>query len=598
MKCDGALPGPCGPRPWKTAPEHRERCATTGRTRVREAVATAIHDSGATMVFCLMGATNQHLIDDLSGRLGMRLVHARHESGAVGMADGYARFGGGLAVATVTAGPGLTNTATALAVAAAHRSPVLLLAGDVPGGNRDNPQYLDQPSFTRLCAGTGLRLDDPGQLDEALAQASLAMADGRPFALHLPADVQEMPAPDAEPASAVDGARADVTDDGSTRLDARALDAAVDLLAGSARPVLVAGRGALHAGPLLLELAREAGAVVATTLRAAGLFAGDRAEIGITGGMGDGRADDALAAADLVIAVGTTMHPLSAAALHERPHRPPLVRIDTAPAPQALRPHGNHADHGSHRNHGNHIHLRGDAALMTTLLLRRLRERRPRPRVLAVGKPPLWQPRSCRIAPAGGRGRAVHPIAALEALEALLPRPCNLVIGGGHAALSACQVLTPDAPDRFTCVSTDFGAIGQALAVALGACFARPGERVVHVTGDGDLLMSLAELPTAARYGLPLTIVVLNDHGFGQERHNLARAGGDRDLAEHPAPDLAALARACGCAGDRITRPEDLPRLREALTAPGPTLIDLHIDPEYLNPASATVARAMARSAQ
>jgi acetolactate synthase I/II/III large subunit len=561
------------------------------QAKVREVVATAARESGATVVFCLMGATNLELMNDLGDRLGMRLIHARHESGAVGMADGYARFGGALGLATVTAGPGLTNTATALAVAAAHRSPVLLLAGDVPGGHPDNPQYLDQPSFTRVCAGTGVRLGDPQRLGDVLAQASLSIAEDKPFALHLPADVQEMPAPDSRPglgmhADRTVAAPTGLTEDVTTLIDESALHAAVDLLAGSTRTVVLAGRGALRARRVLLELAREADAVVATTLRAAGLFAGDRAEVGVAGGMGDGRADEALATADLVVAVGTSLHPLCVAALNERPHRPAVVRIDAAPAAPGVTPHPERAGG---------VELHGDASQVAALLVRRLRERPSRASTAEAGRPPLWQPRRPRGGLPNGSGSAVHPLEALEALEALLPRPCNLVIGGGHAALSACQVLTPDAPDRFTCVSTDFGAIGQALAVALGACFARPGERVVHVTGDGDLLMSLAELPTAARYNLPLTLVVLNDQGFGQERHLLTRANRDRDLATHPTPDLSALAQACGYTGYRITRPQDLPLLAEALAARGPTLVDLHIDPGYINPASAKVARVMSR---
>ncbi len=71
------------------------------------------------------------------------------------MADGYARFTGHQAVATVTQGPGLTNAATSLAVAQRHPSPVLLLAGDVPLGDLHNPQA----AFTALTAGAGMRLE-------------------------------------------------------------------------------------------------------------------------------------------------------------------------------------------------------------------------------------------------------------------------------------------------------------------------------------------------------------------------------------------------------------------------------------------------------
>ncbi|MFG3041938.1 thiamine pyrophosphate-dependent enzyme [Streptomyces sp. NPDC048330] len=146
--------------------------------------------------------------------------------------------------------------------------------------------------------------------------------------------------------------------------------------------------------------------------------------------------------------------------------------------------------------------------------------------------------------------------------------------------------------------------MGQALPVAIGACFARPGERVHHVTADGELMMSLAELHTAVRYHLPLTVIVivivLNDHGFGQERHNLTRAGRARDHAAHPTPDLAALAEAMGAVGYRVDGPDGLHTLKHVLghrPDEGVILVDIHVDPGYLNPASAHVAAAMSAGA-
>ncbi|MFD0533377.1 thiamine pyrophosphate-dependent enzyme [Actinomadura luteofluorescens] len=88
-------------------------------------------------------------------------------------------------------------------------------------------------------------------------------------------------------------------------------------------------------------------------------------------------------------------------------------------------------------------------------------------------------------------------------------------------------------PGRYA-FTHEFGAIGQALGVAIGAAFARPGERVTAVLGDGCLMMSLSELSTAVRYRLPLTLFVMNDGGYGQERHSLtARACRTRRHGTH-----------------------------------------------------------------
>ena len=120
----------------------------------------------------------------------MRVVYGRHEQGVVGMADGYARFTGRAAVATVTQGPGLTNTATSLVVARRRHSPVLLLAGEAPLGDLHNPQGFDQLAFGQLMAGQAARIQSVLSLDELLARALGTLRAGLPFMLSLPADVQ------------------------------------------------------------------------------------------------------------------------------------------------------------------------------------------------------------------------------------------------------------------------------------------------------------------------------------------------------------------------------------------------------------------------
>ncbi|WP_329410186.1 thiamine pyrophosphate-binding protein [Nocardia vinacea] len=91
--------------------------------RVREGLADTLHGAGVDVIFGLMGNANQNLMCDLGFRHRMQVVCGRRESAVVSMADGFARSSGRFRVATVTAGPGLTNTGTALAVARGHGSP-------------------------------------------------------------------------------------------------------------------------------------------------------------------------------------------------------------------------------------------------------------------------------------------------------------------------------------------------------------------------------------------------------------------------------------------------------------------------------------------
>jgi len=114
------------------------------------------------------------------------------------------------------------------------------------------------------------------------------------------------------------------------------------------------------------------------------------------------------------------------------------------------------------------------------------------------------------------------------------------------------------------------------------------------VTGDGDFMMGIAELDTAIRYSLPLTILVLNDQGMGQERHNLSRDGLPARFADYASPDLAALAGAYGATGYQIRNAEQLGTLSGAVddttTTTGVVIVDVQINGEYLNPVSRDIA--------
>lgn len=132
--------------------------------KLRQGVADALVGEGADVVFALIGDGNEDFIADLGERRGVPIVAGRHEQGVVGMADGYARFSGRPGVATVTSGPGLTNTATSLVAAARRRAPVLVVAGDVGLGDVHNPQIRPAgvrrvDDRTRCQGGIRARLD-------------------------------------------------------------------------------------------------------------------------------------------------------------------------------------------------------------------------------------------------------------------------------------------------------------------------------------------------------------------------------------------------------------------------------------------------------
>ena len=126
----------------------------------------------------------------------------------------------------------------------------------------------------------------------------------------------------------------------------------------------------------------------------------------------------------------------------------------------------------------------------------------------------------------------VDPRRAARYLEDKLPkRDRILVFDGGHSLMVTCQTVTSASADSWS-LGADFGAVGQGLAIALGACFARPGKRVTHLTADASFIMNVADFDTAVSHNLPLTVFVFNDNAVGQERHDPVHKGFPTKYAE------------------------------------------------------------------
>ncbi len=543
--------------------------------KLRQGVADALVGEGVDTVFALMGDANQDLICDLGERCGVHIVPGRHEQGVVGMADGYARFSGRPGVATVTQGPGLTNTATSLVVATRRHVSVLVLAGDAPLGDVRNPQGFDQQAFAELLTGHGGRAESQRGLTDLLATAFHQVRSGYPFVLSLPADVQAADLGEGW------GYQPYALPSQRRPADPGMVELAVEVLGGARQPAVLAGRGAVQsdAGAALRELGDAVGAALLTTLLANGLFSGHPLNAGVCGGLGDGRALRALEHCDMVVAVGAELNQWTThfgSALAGRR----LVQIDTDTAAFG-------------RYHRPDVALLGDATATVRALTGRLRARPSSPAAPSAELMSMLQrPEPLDSSPYLDTERCVDPRHALADLDRLLPADRKVVIDGGHAAQVACQSLRAASPRDWTCTSVDFGAIGQGLSVAIGACFAHPGQRITLVTGDGALMMGLAEFDTAVRYSLPLTVVVLNDRSMGQERHNLVHKGLPTSYADYPSPDLIALAGAYGATGYRIENPARLEELPAVLNHDaGVVVIDVHINGDYLNPASRDIAQ-------
>ncbi len=519
-------------------------------------LADALVAEGTEVLFGLMGDANMELVIDLVQRHGVRFVPVRHEQNAVLAADGYSRATGLPGVATVTQGPGLSHTGTALTLARHARSQVVLVAGDTPVGDRLHVQSFDQASFAVATAGAFQPVRLPSTLAEDVRLAFRHVRLGRgPIVLNVPLDYQEGELPGQfsyVPSTAT------LPEPGLRVPDPARVEAAARVLGSSARPVVLAGRGAIPAEGALVALADRLGAPVATSLGGKGLFADHPRALGVIGGFATDSTRTVMAEADCVLAFGAGLNQFTADRNRLFPQAQVVQVVTDADVVGAVTP----VDEA----------VLADARLTAEALLG-ITPQRARP----------WcGERIHAEEPFAGEdlvddANGLDPRAVLLACNRLLPPNRAAVIGIGHFGGWFGQHLTVTEPGSlFT--PWEFGSIGVGVGIGIGVSVARPDRPTVVFEGDGSLMQVLGELDTAVRCNLPLLIVLMDDAAYGAEIHKLRRKGLPTDLCLFDSPDFAALARNLGLEARPVHHYRDLDHALRAPTRP--TLVHVKISRE------------------
>jgi thiamine pyrophosphate-dependent acetolactate synthase large subunit-like protein len=527
---------------------------------VSEAVGKALAEQGVRVVFGLLGSGNLTVSNALRDA-GAAFYGARHETGAVCMADGYARVTGEVAACSVHQGPGLTNAITGLTEAAKSRTPIVLLAADTPAAASRSNFKIDQDALAESVGAVAERVHGA---DTAVADAVRAVrrarVERRAVVLMLPLDVQAMETTASSPAPSLPELAPPRPDDATV---ARVADA----LANARRPAIIAGRGAVlaDAGPALRRLGELTGALLATSAVANGLFTGDPFDLGIAGGFASPTASRLLRDADVVLAVGASLNAWTTR--HGSLLSPDAQVIQVDLDEEAI---------GAHRRID--LGLVGDARATAEALIAAVGERDNRDEQLAqeiaAGR---WRHEPYDDTTATD---VLDPRTLSIALDDLLPTERTVVVDSGHfMGWPSMYLRVPDAlgfvfPQAFQCV-------GLALGNAIGAAIARPDRLTVAALGDGGALLALPEFETLGRLGLPILVVIYNDAAYGAEVHHFRPMGQAVDLAQFPDTDFAALARAAGCEGITARSIADLEFVREWLARrDGPMVVDAKVDPD------------------
>jgi len=527
--------------------------------KVSEAVARSLVADGAEVVFSLLGDTNMEIVVRLA-ELGVPVYETRHEATAMAMADGYARATGKVAICSTTAGPGLAHTFVPLWSASRRvPSPVVVLTGPHSRDDVDGRQALDHEGLVRMSSAQYLPLNSPDiAVERARAAMDLVRSRRRPVVFDIPLDVQDQDYPwDVETREHPQWLAPQ-----PMAPDAQQVEAAAALLSNAHRPVIVAGGGAasIAARDELAALAEAAGALVATTTNARGLFHGDPFNAGVAGLFSRDATTALFAEADCVVAFGASMNTHTTVSGYLWPGAR-FVQVNTAP-PGPME-NGQSPD----------CYVRGDAVLAARAIRQRLVTRSdPGYRTDEV-KQTLdaeVDPTEFEIEP----GR-VDPRQVCARIDQLLPDECGFVSGAAHY-WSFPQMHMSRWRDPLLYASYS-GSIGYSISVGLGAALGT-GRPIVVFEGDGGFMMNPHVLDTVARSGARLLIVVMNDHALGAEFHKLRAKGLSPELATHPELDVAGMAALLGCRSATVTDVDQLDGLvDEFANGAGSMVLDVKV---------------------
>lgn len=533
-------------------------------TIVADHIGTALKRLGVDTAFGLVGSGN-FFVTHAMAREGIRFIATRHECTAVAAADGYGRVSGRIGVASVHTGPGLTNTILGLGEAVKSHTPLVVLSADVPAAARGSNSRIDQHDLVESVGAIAERVHSPASVVADVSRAfDRAAIERRPVVLMLPTDIQETTVEGPMPplASAAIGAMPWPSGDMIAHV--------ADLVEKSARPVIIAGRGAVLANARrdLETLGERIGAILATSAMANGLFSGNPWNIAISGGFSTPLAADLIPQADLILAFGATLNQWTTrnGSLLGKDTR--VVQFDlTADIRTSFR----NAD----------VKVIGDASAAARLLDRELDRRgfsslgfRSNALKGEIEGRRYWNNEPYE----SGTNEKIDPRALSIELDRILPSNRILSVDGGHfLGYPPMYIRVPD-PRAFVFPNA-FMPIGLGLGAAIGAAAATARPLTVAAVGDGGMFMTLGEIDTIARYKLPILVVIYNDAMAGAEAHHYGPLGYDLGLVSFTDADFAGIASSLGIPSATIRSPQDLAAVEKwAKDIRGPMVIDAKID--------------------
>jgi acetolactate synthase I/II/III large subunit len=542
---------------------------------------------GVTHVF-MVPAVLRRTLAEMERRTAIARIHAHGEKAAAYMADGYARASGkpGICMAQVI---GALNLAAGLRDAHLAHSPVIAFTGGRDPATKFRKVYQevdDVPAFEPVTKFNAT-VDDVARFPDMVRQAFRVAVSGTPGPVHLQfrGNEGQVDADEAELEPLVEPGFARVPPFRPAP-DPASVAAALALLQQADRPVIVAGGGvrASGAGPELAALAEALQIPVATSLNGKDAIPGTHPlSAGVVGSYSRESANRLVNRADLVCFIGTETGGMTTHFWAVPKIGTPAIQIDINP--EALG-----------RNYPLQAAVLGDAKLTLAALFAGADS-------TTAGKRKAWVAEAQTLCAAWAKTYApaltsdavpIRPERLCHELTRHMPDNAIVVVDTGHAGMWMGGMFDLTSPAQSYMRSA--GHLGWAFPAGLGAKCACPERPVVVFTGDAGFWYHIAEIETAARWGIGSVTVVNNNSGGNQSKRGFDRAYGGqqteqaRELWTYRKVNFARIAEEMGAVGLRVEHAREFaPALATALAVQGcPVVIDVVTDIEAIAPAAVT----------
>ncbi len=524
---------------------------------VGEAIARTLEQYEVSAMYGIISIHNLPIADAVGQRGNIRFVPARGEAGAVTMADAHGRFSG-LGVALTSTGAGAGNAVGAMIEALNANTPLLHITGQVEKAYLDADagfihETRDQLGFLRACSKSAYRVNSA---EQAVAVIQRAILDAQtvpcgPVAVEIPIDIQSSLVSSAVLSQPVAPAPL-------PQASSEAVERLYQRLKQAKRPLLWLGGGALASGEAVRKLA-DAGVAVISSTHGRGILP-DSHPRSLRAFHNSPSVEAILTQCDLTLVAGSRLRS-NETRTWTLPLPRPLVQIDIDPA-------------AANRNYLADEQINGDCGALLNALAARVS---PGEKVNAEWDAEIvaavQQAESALRQQSGEYAKLNDAIAAALPQDGLLVR--DITVSGSVWGSRLFRAISP-----LCNIHSLAGAIGMGLSMAIGTAIANPQRKVVGLVGDGGLALGLGELATMAQEQANITLLIMNDGGYGVMRGIQDKYfAGRQYYNELHTPSFTLVAEAMGLKAWKVDSAAQFNGvLAEAINYPGPSVVEVDMN--------------------